>query len=144
MTLSPHTHFTSPLPSTQGTLQTGQLYPSDVCLVNSEGYTLLMLAAQHNHEALLRDLLKMDRCPLDYRHMMVCVCVCCVCMCVCCVCVCVHKRGNYMLFPSQSHLPPPPPSLSLPPTQSHLPPPPSYPHNLTAQPLQWERLQSLP
>ena len=44
--------------------------------MNSEGYTLLMLAAQHNHEALLRDLLKIDKCPLDYRHMMVWVWAC--------------------------------------------------------------------
>ena len=74
-------HNPHALPSTQGTLQTGRLYPSDVCQTNSEGYTLLMLVAKHNHEALLRDLVKIEKCPLDYRQMKVCLCVY-VCVCV--------------------------------------------------------------
>ena len=55
-----------------------------------------MQAAKNNQEALLKELVKMEMCPLDYRQMKVCRCVC-VCVCVCaracvraCVGGCVH------------------------------------------------------
>ena len=75
-TLLPHIslHF-----STQGTLLTARLYPADLCQpVNSDGYTLLMLATLHNHEALLQELVvKMEtECSINYKLMKVCVCLC--------------------------------------------------------------------
>jgi len=52
-----------------GTLNVSRLYPSDACVVTSNGCTLLMQAAKNNQEALLKELVKMEMCPLDYRQM---------------------------------------------------------------------------
>ncbi len=55
----------------QGSIEVDRLYPSDVWEVTREGYTLLMLAAMHNRVELVRDLVNMPNCPLDYRQMKV-------------------------------------------------------------------------
>ena len=55
----------------QGTLDVSKLHSSDVCHVDKEGHTLLILAAKHGHDNLVQHLVRMEKCPLDYRQMKV-------------------------------------------------------------------------
>ena len=48
-----------------------KLHSSDVCHVDKEGHTLLILAAKHGHDNLVQHLVRMEKCPLDYRQMKV-------------------------------------------------------------------------
>ena len=57
--------------SLQGTLDVSKLYPSDSFLVCSDGCTLVMMAAMNNRTEVLKELVKMDNCPLDFKQMKV-------------------------------------------------------------------------
>ena len=48
-----------------------KLYPSDSFLVCSDGCTLVMMAAMNNRTEVLKELVKMDNCPLDFKQMKV-------------------------------------------------------------------------
>ena len=55
----------------QGTLDVSKLYPSDAFLVSSNGCTLIMMAAMNNRTEVLKQLVKMENCPIDFKQMKV-------------------------------------------------------------------------
>ena len=54
--------------SLKGTLNVRCLYPSDISLVTSDGFTLLMKAVLGNQPSIVRDLLSLPGCPKDFRQ----------------------------------------------------------------------------
>ena len=62
-----------PLPPPQGTLNVYHLNQSDLCLVNNDGMTLLMVAVLHNQVDLVRQLIAKTPCPLNYKQIKVCL-----------------------------------------------------------------------
>jgi hypothetical protein len=48
-----------------------RLYPSDAFVVGSNGCTLIMMAAMNNRTEVLKQLVKMDNSPLDFKQMKV-------------------------------------------------------------------------
>jgi len=52
----------------ENSLNTKSLFPSDYCLVNDEGYTLLMVAVQCNNKMVVQELLRNDQCPKNFVH----------------------------------------------------------------------------
>ena len=44
------------------------LFPSDYCMVNKDGYTLLMVAVLHNQKELVQQLVSHDQCPRNFVH----------------------------------------------------------------------------
>eukprot|EP00731_Ephydatia_muelleri_P012731 Em0007g41a len=51
-----------------GSLIVSKLTPSDICEINEDGHTLLMVAVLSNHQYLVRQLLLQPNCPINYIH----------------------------------------------------------------------------
>ena len=49
-------------------LNVSLLYPSDYCMVNKDGHTLLMVAVLHNQKELVQQLCSHDHCPRNFVH----------------------------------------------------------------------------
>ncbi|XP_065919953.1 CARD- and ANK-domain containing inflammasome adapter protein-like [Dysidea avara] len=52
----------------ENNLDMNSLFPSDYCMVNDEGYTLLMVAVQCNNKVAVQQLLLNDQCPKNFVH----------------------------------------------------------------------------